>query len=279
MEAIRRTTEDLSRTIPQRALRLCGVGIGVPGLTDARRGVVHLLTNVAGWRNVPLAQRMTRRLGLPVFVDNDANLFTLGEWRFGAGRGARHLVGLTLGTGVGGGLVINGALDRGASGTAGELGHSIIDPGGRRCGCGGRGCLETLVGTAAILELARRAVRRRAGRLRTLVRQARGRITPELVCNAAQRGDASALAIWRTVGQTLGLGVAGLVNLLNPDRVIIGGGVAGAWVWFAPSLIATVRQRAMSVPARAVRIVRAHLGDSAGIVGAAALVWEQSRQG
>ncbi|MBI4004041.1 MAG: ROK family protein [Candidatus Omnitrophica bacterium] len=261
---IHRAVEQLAASARLSSARLAGIGIGVPGLVDAQRGVVHMLTNVRGWCDVPLAGRLRARLHVPVFIDNDANLVTLGEWRWGAGRGAKSLVCLTLGTGVGGGLVFHGALYRGASGAAGEIGHTVLDPDGPRCGCGARGCLEAHVGTAAIVRMARQAGVAH-----------RGRLTPEWLAWMARRGDRRARAVWHQVGRLLGRGLAGIVNLLNPDRVVIGGGVANAWALFAPSLRRAIRADAMEIPGRTVRVVRAQLGDQAGVIGAAVLVWEE----
>lgn len=275
VEGVGDTVESLTRVVGIVPSRLVGIGVGAPGIVDVERGLVHTLVNVPGWRDVPLARQLEHRLRCRCRVDNDVNLFTLGEWRFGAGRGARQLVGLTLGTGVGGGLLLNGELYRGTAGAAGEIGHMVIDPRGRRCACGARGCLEAQIGTAAILSLARRAIRRRAGPLRELQRHAR--LTPALVCQAARRGDAAARAIWTALGHALGVGVANVVNLLNPDRVVIGGGLSQAWSFFAPVLLKTVRGQAMACSGRTVRVVRAQLGGDAGIVGAAVLVWNEMR--
>ena len=261
------------------ANRLAGVGVGAPGPVDAEDGVIHSMVNVPGWRRVPLGPMLTRRLGRRCFVDNDANCYALAEWRLGAGRGADHLVCLTLGTGVGGGLILNGSLYRGASGAAGELGHMAVDPHGPRCGCGRRGCLESLVGTAAIVRLGRTALRRGAQPLGRLVREANGRLMPRLVGRSARAGDPRSRQVWREVGRRLGIGVANLVNLFNPERIIIGGGIANNWALFAPALRATVRAEAMAVPRRAVRLVRARFTDTAGIVGAAVLVWNETGDG
>ncbi len=268
-----RTVERLARDAGVRTASLRGVGVGAPGLIDCRRGVVHSLVNVSGWRDVPLAALLSRRLGVRVAVDNDVNLVALGEWRFGAGRGARDLVCITLGTGVGGGLVIDGALYRGISGAAGELGHMVIDARGPRCHCGRRGCLEALVGTAAILRLGRRAMADSPA-LRALVREAHGRLMPRLIGRAARAGDPAARRVWVEIGRRLGIGLANLVNALNPERVVIGGGVSNNWTSFSPTLIKTLRAEAMDVPGSAVRVVRTALGDRAGIIGAAVLVWE-----
>jgi len=264
----------LSRSVGERPSTLRGVGVGVPGPVDVRRDVVECLVNVPGWRGVPLRRLLERRLRCRCAVDNDANLAALGEFAFGAGRGAACLVCLTLGTGVGGGLVLDGSLVHGAGGAAGEVGHMVIDPRGPRCGCGARGCLEAHVGTAALLRMGRRALRQGAGPLRRLSQASGGGLTPELLSRAARLGDARAQRIWTAFGRWLGIGVANLVNLLNPDRVVLGGGVAGAWSLFYPSLSRTVRAQALGPAVRAVRVVRARLGTRAGVVGAAVLLWE-----
>ncbi len=245
--------------------RLIGIGVGAPGLIDVRQGIVRRLVNVPGWRQVPLRRLLERRFGAPAAVDNDANAVTVGEWRAGAGRGARHLVCLTLGTGVGGGLILDGRLYRGAFGAAGEAGHLVVDPRGRRCACGGRGCLETVVGTLGIVRAARRT-RCVAGRA----------VTPEMVARAARRGSAAAKAVWRDVGSWLGVGISTLVNLLNPDRIVLAGGLANAWGLFLPSLRETMRRHVLDGSRQAARIVRGTLGPSAGVIGAAAIVWEQA---
>ena len=266
VEGIHRAVEQLAASAGLTLARLAGVGIGVPGLVDARRGIVHMLVNVPGWREVPLAHRLRARVQRPVFIENDANLVTLGEWCCGAGRGARALIGLTLGTGVGGGLVLNGSLYRGVSGAAGELGHTVLDLRGPRCACGARGCLEAHVQAAAIIRMARAANV-----------ACRGRLTPERLADLARRGNRQACAVWQQVGYLLGRGLAGVVNLLNPDRIVIGGGVANAWPLFAQALQRTIRAEAMPVSARSVRVVRAQLGEQAGIIGAAVLVWDKTR--
>lgn len=262
------------------ARQVRGVGVGAPGLIDGERGVIHRLVNVpGGWPGVPLRRLLERRLGCPCAVDNDVNVMALGEWRYGAGRGTQHSVYVTLGTGVGGGLVIDGKLVRGAAGSAGEIGHAIVDPDGPPCSCGSRGCLEALIGTTAILRRARQAIRDGSRTLAMLAGRQRGRLSPEVVSRAARAGDRAARRIWRDVGVSLGIGLSNVINLLNPERIVLGGGVANAWTWFGPSMRATVRRRAFTVPAGACRIVRASLGDHAGIVGGAILVWDQERKG
>jgi glucokinase len=253
--------------------QVAGVGVGAPGPIDVARGVVASCVNVPGWRNVPLQRALARRLGRPCRVDNDANAAALGEWRLGAGRGARSMVGLTLGTGIGGGLIIEGRLVHGASGSAGEIGHMLMDPRGPRCGCGRHGCLEALAGTAAILRLGRTAMRR-SPRLQRFVRAA-GRLEPRVLGDAGRAGDPAARAVWREIGRRLGEGLANVTNVLNPERIVIGGGVANNWSLFGPSLQATLARAALPAPAARVRVVRGRLGDEAGVIGSAMLVWER----
>ena len=267
VDGVCRLVGSLAQSVGARPAGLRGVGVGAPGPVDVARGVVHSMVNVPGWHEVPLARLLERRLGCRCLVDNDVNLFTLAEWRFGAGRGAGQLVGLTLGTGVGGGLIMNGTLYRGACGAAGELGHMVVDPRGPRCGCGRRGCLETLVSAPAVVRLAQRTMRRRGARL-----------TSQLVGRAARAGDSQARRVWIEIGRRLGVGLANIVNLLNPDCIVIGGGVANNWTLFAPTLIRTLRAEAMEVPMEAVRVVRGRLGDHAGIVGGAVLVWNEQKE-
>jgi glucokinase len=261
---------------PERALT--GVAVGVPGPVDAERGLVHTLVNLPGWREVPLKRLLESRFKRPCAVDNDANLIALAEWKLGAGRGSRFMAGLTLGTGVGGGFVFNGLLYRGVGGSAGEVGHTVIDPDGPACGCGARGCLEAHIGTAAILRMGRGALTRSRGALRRLVAaEAQGRLTPKLLSQAARSGDAEARKVWQVFGRYLGLGLANLINVLNPDRIVIGGGVSGAWPLFAPAMRAAIDSQALEAPAREVRITQATLGNHAGILGAAVLLWSNSQ--
>lgn len=275
VDGLHEAIEGLRAQQKLRRNRLVGVGVGAPGIVDVRRGMVYELPNVSGqWRRVPLRLLLQRRLHCRCVVDNDANAVAMGEWRCGAGRGTRHSIYITLGTGVGGGLVLNGQFVRGTIGSAGEIGHMAIAPDGPRCVCGRRGCLEAFVSTTTILRQARAAIRRGARILGRIASEHQGRLTPELVCEAARRGDQAALRIWTHVGTILGLGLANLVNLLGPERIVIGGGIAKAWPLFAGPLKQTIRAHAFEKPAAACRVVRATLGGRAGIVGGAILVWD-----
>lgn len=253
---------------------LLGVGIGVPGLVDFERGLVYYLTNVPGWKNVALKRALEARLKVPVLVDNDVNLMALGESRFGAGKGAKDLVCITLGTGVGGGIIIDGRLYRGASSAAGEVGHMPLKEEGLKCNCGSFGCLERYVGNRYIVDEITSKIRSgRPTKIRELVKGDFSLINPEIISHAAKKNDALAIDCWRTVGRRIGITLSGVVNLLNPEKIIIGGGLANAGEVLFKAIRDTVSERALPVSGSAVKIVRAKLGNDAGIIGAAALLF------
>jgi glucokinase len=246
------------------------IGVGAPGPSDPRTGVVFEPPNLPGWRNVPLAERLTAYLRVPVHVENDANAAALGEHWAGAGAGVRDLVYITVSTGVGGGLILDGRLYHGASGTAGEVGHMLVEPGGPRCGCGRLGCLEAVASGTAIAREARAAVAE--GRPTALSVVPASDLDAEAVARAASDGDPAAREIYARVGAAMGAAVTNLVNLLGPEVVIIGGGVARAGeLVFAP-VRRIVREEAFERPGTIVRIVPAALGADAGVIGAAAVV-------
>lgn len=235
-----------------------GLGIGVPGPVDSKKGVVHYFPNIKGWEEVPLKSILQRMLGLKVSLDNDVNAMTLAEHRFGAGKDALNLVCLTLGTGVGGGIIINGEIYRGSIMCAGEIGHIPINEKGPRCNCRGIACLERYIGNRYILERARRIFGKN--------------ITLEHLSGLARSGNKKARGIWEDVGKKLATALTGVVNLLNPDKIIIGGGVSKAGELILRSLRSEIKNRAMKDQARHVKIVRTKLGDDAGIIGASLLV-------
>ncbi|MBU1146780.1 MAG: ROK family protein [Candidatus Omnitrophica bacterium] len=237
---------------------IAGIGIGVPGPVDSKRGIVRYFPNIKGWENVPLKSILQRRLGLKVNLDNDVNAMTLAEHKFGAGKGATNLVCLTLGTGVGGGIILNGELYRGSTMVAGEIGHIPINEKGPRCNCRGYACIERYVGNRYILNRARKIF-------------GKG-ITLRRIDNLAKSGNKKAIGIWADVGRKLGVMLTGVVNLLNPDRVVIGGGVSKAGELIMRPLRMEIKSRAMKDPAAHVKIVRAKLGTDAGIIGASLLV-------
>ena len=252
--------------------QIAGIGIGVAGPINFDRGFIHNLTNIKGWKNTPLKQMLTKKIGIRTFVDNDVNVVTLGELAFGAGRGFKDILCLTLGTGVGGGIVLNGHLYRGPNFTAGEIGHIPISITGPKCNCGGTACIERYVGNKFIIQRAKELVKNNKKSL--IFKYANNqisKITPKIISQAASDKDKIALFIWREVGNYLGIALSGLVNTLNPELIIIGGGVAKAGKPLFDSIKKTIKLRSMKNPASFVKVVPALLGEEAGIVGASVL--------
>lgn len=230
---------------------IASVGIGVPGLYDPARGETRFLVNVPGaWDGKPVAGPVGEALGIPAFLVNDARAFGLAELRLGAGRGARSMVGLTLGTGVGGVIAVDGKVHQGHDGTAGEVGHQTIDPDGPWCGCGNRGCVEAYA---------------RADQLAL----ACGTATAEEAVTRARAGDERALDGLAQVGRYLGIGIANLVTIISPDKVVIGGGVAQAGDLLFEPIRAELRRRVRTTALDPVEVVAAELGTLAGAIGAA----------
>ena len=252
-----------------------GVGVGAPGPIDRANGVVTIAPNL-GWKDFPLRDRIEAGVGLPTTLDNDANCATLGESWIGAARGGRAVVGMTIGTGIGGGLVVDGRLWHGASDLAGEIGHTTIDLHGRRCKCGNYGCLEAYASGTNIAERARERVANDGDS--ELLRLAGGkpeRITAATVYEAARAGDDAALDVVKETAAFLGAGVANLLNTFNPDVVVIAGGVTQAGDALFEPLRAEARRRAFKSAFDACRIVPGELEGAAGVVGAVATFRQQ----
>ncbi|MGH7662819.1 MAG: ROK family protein [Gemmatimonadaceae bacterium] len=254
-----------------------GVGVGAPGPLDREKGLVIVAPNL-GWRDFPLRDRISAAVDLPAAIDNDANCATYGEWWQGAARGGRNVVGLTIGTGIGGGLILEGELYHGSSDVAGEIGHTTIDMTGRHCKCGNYGCLEAYASGTAIADRAREALEREP-ESSTLVAMVDGNleaITSQTVYDAATDGDALANEIVRDTARFLGAGVANLLNIFNPDTVVIAGGVTQAGERLFEPLLTEVKRRAFRPAVEACRIVPGELPGTAGIVGAVAAFKAQS---
>ena len=258
ISAIAASVADLRRQHEE----IIAVGCGVPGLVDFERGYVHTLTNVPGWNDIALREILEQETGLPVIVDNDANCMAYAEWRYGAALGCSNVVALTLGTGIGGGLIIDGKLYRGASFAAGEIGQMSIDYQGRPGPYGLSGILEGYMGNRQISELAATRLHDRA--LPT------GGWTPKAVADLAAQGDPAACHIWLEVADWLGSLLASTAWLLNPDAFVIGGGVANAADLLFKPLEQKIRDSVSGVISDGLRILPAHFGNEAGIVGSAA---------
>jgi glucokinase len=248
------------------------IGIGVAGPVDFKKGFIHELVNVPGWKEVPLKKILTKKTGIETFLDNDVNLVTLGEQKYGAGKGAKNMICITLGTGVGGGLIIDGKLYRGSNYTAGEIGHIPINVEGPKCNCGGIACLERYVGNKYIVQQAKDLLEKKQdSKILELAEGDLSNITPKLLHQAASSGDKLAISIWTQTGVYIGVALAGLVNVLNPERIVIGGGVAKAGDILFNSIKETVNKRAMKTASESVKMLPAELGDQAGIIGASIL--------
>jgi glucokinase len=252
------------------------VGFGIPCLLDQRTGRAVVAVNLP-LADIHFADVMGERLGLPVFVDNDANLAALGEHRVGAAAGCREAVVLTVGTGIGGGLILGGELYHGAIGSGAELGHTVIDMNGPPCqgNCPNRGCVEVLAsGTALAREAVRLAAERPDSGLAAAAAEGFALAGP-LITELAHDGDAAAIEVLELIGRRLGVAIASFVNTFNPEVVVIGGGVIGAGELLLEPARAVVAERALPPSRDEVRIVAAHLGVEAGMVGAAALAFDR----
>jgi glucokinase len=275
--------------------KLLGAGIGVPGIIDMQTGMLRKSANLPGWEEFPVRAEIERRLNARVVLENDANVAALGEQWLGAARGVPNMAVVTLGTGIGGGIVLNGKIWHGMNGMSGEFGHVTLEPEGHICGCGNRGCAEQYASASAIVRMAREAIA--SGEASTFAAAASS--DPEFgaksIYNLAIQGDEHARRIFRTFGRYLGMLLADLVNVLNLDMYVIGGGVSSAWDAYAPNMFEELRERSLVYAAtaavnplmndlskhegasaqtesrteRKTIITRALLGSDAGLYGAA----------
>ena len=248
-----------------------GIGFGFPGQIDCDNGIVRLAPNIPGWVNIPIADIVSKEFGIPVKVDNDVRCAALAELNFGAGRGAQNMICITVGTGIGSGLIINGKLVRGASNAAGELGHIKLQmEGGPICGCGGTGCLEAFASGPAIAAMAEDYIK--GGKAAKFKELANPDITPYIVSEAAKQGDVIAKKIFEIIGTYIGTGLASVVNLLNPEKIVIGGGVADAGDLLFNPIKAALKKHSMPIQGAAVQVMHAELGNTAGVIGASLLL-------
>ncbi len=284
-DAIRRLTSQ-----HEPAGQLLGIGIGVPGIIDLRTGFLRECPNLPGWSDTPVQEEVERTLGVKVVLENDANAAALGEKWLGAARHVQDLAIFTLGTGVGGGLMLDGKIWHGMTGMAGEFGHMTIDKEGIPCSCGSRGCLEQYASANAIMRMAAEAIDSGAAPRLSEASRSEPEFSPKNVHDLATQGDEEARKIFRQVGRSLGMAVSDLINVLNLPMYIIGGGISSAWESFAPYLFEELRLRSAVYTATATPVVpeptgalmeseqgtktivtRALLGSEAGLYGAARL--------
>ena len=269
---IKQAIKDLMKETNTESKDIQGIGFDFPGQVDCKTGVVKNAPNIPGWVNVPIAQMIEEEFNIPTRIDNDVRCAALGELNFGAGRGCENFVCITVGTGIGSGLVINGKVVRGAANAAGELGHIKLQmEDGPLCGCGDSGCLEAFASGPSIVAMAQEYLKGgKSAKFRELAGD--GEITPYIVAKAAEAGDPVAKRIFEKMGYYIGMGLTSVINLLNPEKIIIGGGVAECGELLLDPIRRTINDRAMKVQREAVEIVPAELGNSAGVIGASMLV-------
>ncbi len=239
-----------------------GIGIGIAGIIESENGIVRYSPNFKGWHDVPLADILYKEFKIPVAIINDVNAICLGEWKYGAAKNCHNVFCFTLGTGVGGGLVINDEIVFGAHGFAGEFGHMTIDFNGPECVCGNHGCLERYVGSRYIIEMAKKKIKSKS-----ILFGSRS-LTVEQIAKAAKKGDRTALEVFKTVGFYIGIGVANIITLLDPEIIIVAGGISRAGKILFDPIRKTVKERVVGAEYRKYRIVPGKLGDDAGILGA-----------
>jgi glucokinase len=269
-DVVDRIVQTIDRALDAAKVRrraITAIGIGLPGPLNGTTGIVISPVNLPGWKNVPLARILTRRTGIRTFLEHDANLAAFGEWQRGAGKGAHHMVYVTVSTGIGAGLIIHGQLYAGASGTAGELGHTVVQPGGPLCRCGNFGCLEAVASGTALARMAREAVAGRASTsLRSLSRP--GGPTARDVTEAARQGDAVARELLERAGTFLGISLGTVVNLLNPELIVLGGSVMKAGPLIRVPMRRSLVASSWEAARRGLRIVSPALGQDVGLIGA-----------
>ncbi len=256
---VKKITEILYCGIREYRKGLIGIGIAIPGFIDFKNEIVTSSPNYPTWKNFPIKKILHNRLKIPVFLENDANAFAIGEGWKGAGKGFNNFVGITLGTGVGGGIVLNKKIWHGSKGSAGEVGHITVEPEGLKCNCGNRGCLEMHASARAVVREGRDLLRKKGIRVSN-------RDTPFEIFKLAQKGNKEAIRIFSSVGYYLGIAISDLANLLNIDGVVLGGGLSNAWEFIYPAIKKELF-RTNPLARRNLRIVRSKLGDSAALIG------------
>ena len=269
---IKQAIRELMQETNQDAKTIEAIGFGLPGQIDYKEGIVKNLPNIPGWVNIPLAKMIEDEFSIPTKLDNDVRCAALGELNFGAGKGCENLICITVGTGIGSGIVLNGKLIRGASNAAGEIGHIKMDmTGGPLCGCGDYGCFEAYASGPAIVTMAREYISGgKSAKYKEMATD--GIITPYIVAQAALQGDAVSIQIFKQMGKIIGIGLSSVINLLNPEKIIIGGGVADAGDLLLEPIRKTIADRAMPIQAAAVQVVPAQLANTAGVIGASLLI-------
>ena len=279
---IKSILKSVDRALDQASIAasdLGAIGLGAPGILSPETGIIFASPNLPGWRDVPLRDIIEKKLGKKTFVMNDANAAALGELYFGAGRGARNFICITIGTGIGGGIVIDGKIYTGAFGAAGEVGHMTIDNNGPLCKCGNTGCWETLASGTALLREAKHQIEEGASTsILDCAGGDMGKVTPKIIHTAAKQGDNLARELITQTGYYLGVGLANLINIFNPELIVIGGGLSNIGDMLLVPAFKTAKVRAYREAYQAVRFVPTELGQNSGVFGAAAFALREMKK-
>ena len=269
---IKQAIKDIMQESNQSSKTIEAIGFGLPGQIDYKEGVVKNLPNIPGWVDIPLSKIIEDEFQIPTKLDNDVRCAALGELNFGAGKGCENLICITVGTGIGSGIILNGKLVRGAANAAGEIGHIKMQMnGGPLCGCGDYGCFEAFASGPAIVTMAKEYISGgKSAKYKEMATD--GIITPYIVAQAALQGDTVSIQIFKQIGKIIGIGLASVVNLLNPEKIIIGGGVTDAGEILLEPIRQTIQDRAMPIQANSVKVVPAQLANAAGVIGASLLI-------
>jgi len=279
---VRAVFRSIGRTLSQSSLDISGidaVGVGIAGLSDPESGILFTSPHLPGFRDFPLKDTIEKELGKATFIINDANAAALSEFQLGAGRGTHHLIYITVSTGIGGGIIVDGQVYSGASGVAGEIGHMTIDSNGPPCSCGNNGCWETLASGTALTRQARHRIKQ--GTVTSILNYADNdieKVTPEVINAAARNGDNLAQELIAETGYYLGVGLANLVNLFNPEIIIIGGGLSNIGDRLLKPAFKVAGERAFKEAYQAVRLVPAALGQNSGVLGAALFAFKKIKE-
>lgn len=256
--------------------KITGIGIGIPGILDSKKGIITQAPNIKNATNYPIKNALQNKIKptLPILIENDANCAAFGEYKFGAGLGLKTLIMITLGTGVGGGIILNGEIWNGAHGMGGEIGHIKIYPDGNKCNCGNRGCLESYSSLVGIKNMIKNGVKENKINKKLLqkIKSTKQDKLPELFYEEAKSGNSFSKRLWEEFGKALGIGISSLTNLLNVEIVVIGGGIANAWQMFIPSTKKAVKENTLIGPYQKLKISKSKLKNDAGILGAASLI-------
>lgn len=255
-----------------RNLEVSSIGMGSPGVIDTDAGIVKTSPNIPQWKNIEIGKIIYNEFNIPFAIDNDVRVTALGEYYFGAGKGYKNILCIAVGTGIGGGLILNGKLIRGATQSAGEIGHMTLKKDGPLCGCGNYGCMEAMASSLAIIREASKVIEERKSSLMKELLDNGESMGAYLVSKAAEMGDPEALRIMTESGEWIGTGLSNVINLINPEIIIIGGGVSLAGNILFDPIRKEISKRALKIPGNYVKVVPALLGDNAGMIGASTLI-------